>query len=34
MKRFASNRTIIICSNLHNTESAFAAKTLSIEDFK
>jgi ABC-type multidrug transport system ATPase subunit len=34
MHRFAGNRTMIICSNLHQTESAFAAKTLQIEDYK
>ncbi len=32
--RFAGNRTVIICSNLHQTESAFAAKSLLIEDYK
>jgi ABC-type multidrug transport system ATPase subunit len=31
---FAGNRTIIICSNLHQTESAFASSSLQIEDFK
>lgn len=31
---FAGNRTIIICSNLHQTESAFASRSLQIEDFK
>ena len=31
---FSGNRTIIICSNLHQTESAFASKSLQIEDFK
>ncbi len=32
--KFALNRTIIVCSNLHQTESAFASKSLQIEDFK
>jgi ABC-type multidrug transport system ATPase subunit len=31
---YARNRTIIICSNLHQTESAFASKALQIEDYK
>ncbi len=31
---FAKNRTVIICSNLHQTESAFAKTSLHIEDFK
>jgi ABC-type multidrug transport system ATPase subunit len=30
----AKNRTVIICSNLHQTESAFADASLSIEDYK
>jgi ABC-type multidrug transport system ATPase subunit len=34
IKQFAGNRTVIICSNLHQTESAFASKSLQIEDFK
>ncbi len=34
IKQFAGNRTVIICSNLHQTESAFASKSLHIEDFK
>ncbi|MEI7500059.1 MAG: ABC transporter ATP-binding protein [Bacteroidota bacterium] len=34
INKFAGNRTIIICSNLHQTESAFAINTLQIEDFK
>jgi ABC-type multidrug transport system ATPase subunit len=34
VRKFAGNRTIIICSNLHQTESAFASKSLQIEDFK
>jgi hypothetical protein len=32
--RFAGKRTFIICSNLHHTESAFAGKTLQIEQYK
>ncbi len=32
--KFAGNRTVIVCSNLHQTESAFASSTLQIEDFK
>ena len=32
--KFAGNRTVIICSNLHQTESAFAGKSLLIEDYK
>ncbi len=34
MRKFAGNRTIIVCSNLHQTESAFATKSLQIEDYK
>ena len=34
IRRFAGNRTLIICSNLHQTESAFAGKSLLIEDYK
>jgi ABC-type multidrug transport system ATPase subunit len=34
IRKFAGNRTVIICSNLHQTESAFATKSLQIEDFK
>lgn len=34
MRNFAGNRTIIICSNLHQTESAFATRSLHIEEFK
>lgn len=34
VKRFSGNRTVIICSNLHHTESAFAARALQIEDYK
>ncbi len=32
--KFAGNRTVIVCSNLHQTESAFTTSTLQIEDFK
>ena len=34
IKEFKGNRTLIICSNQHEQESAFAAKVLSIEKFK
>ena len=34
INQYAGNRTLIICSNLHQTESAFAASSLQIEDFK
>jgi ABC-type multidrug transport system ATPase subunit len=34
MNDFAKNRTVIICSNLHQTESAFAKSSLHIEEFK
>ncbi len=34
VKKFGGNRTVIICSNLHQTESAFAAKSLQIEEYK
>ncbi len=34
VNEFAGNRTIIICSNLHQTESAFATKALQIEEYK
>jgi ABC-type multidrug transport system ATPase subunit len=34
ISKFAGSRTIIICSNLHQTESAFASKSLKIEDYK
>lgn len=30
----SANRTVIICSNLHQTESGFCKATLSIEDYK
>jgi len=32
--KFAGNRTMIICSNLHQTESGFASRSIQIEDFK
>ena len=32
--KYAGNRTTIICSNLHQTESAFASRSLQIEDYK
>ena len=31
---FAGSRTLIICSNLHQTESGFAKTSLQIEDYK
>jgi ABC-type multidrug transport system ATPase subunit len=34
VKRFTADRTVIICSNLHHTESVFASRTLQIEDYK
>jgi len=34
INNFAGNRTIIICSNLHQTESAFANTSIQIEEFK
>ena len=34
ISKFAGTRTFIICSNLHQTESAFANKALQIEDYK
>jgi ABC-type multidrug transport system ATPase subunit len=34
VSEFAKNRTVIICSNLHQTESSFAQTSLHIEDFK
>jgi ABC-type multidrug transport system ATPase subunit len=34
IRKFAGKRTMIICSNLHHTESAFATKSLQIEDYK
>jgi ABC-type multidrug transport system ATPase subunit len=32
--KFKGNRSVIICSNLHQTESVFATNTLQIEDYK
>jgi ABC-type multidrug transport system ATPase subunit len=32
--KFTGNRTVIICSNLHQTESGFATASIQIEDFK
>jgi ABC-type multidrug transport system ATPase subunit len=34
MKQYSINRTVIICSNLHQTESAFAGKVITVEDYK
>jgi energy-coupling factor transporter ATP-binding protein EcfA2 len=34
IEQYRNNRTLIICSNLHQTESAFAGNTLRIEDYK
>ena len=34
IEKYALNRTLIICSNLHHTESAFATSSLQIEDYK
>ena len=34
ISQFAGNRTVIICSNLHQTESAFARQSLQIEEYK
>jgi len=34
VNRYAGNRTVIVCSNLHQTESAFASKALQIEEYK
>jgi len=34
VKEYAGKRMLIICSNHHAQESAFAVKTISIEDFK
>lgn len=34
MNDHAKNRTVIICSNQHQTESAFAESSLSIESYK
>lgn len=34
VNELAGDRTLIICSNLHQTESGFAKSTLQVEDFK
>jgi ABC-type multidrug transport system ATPase subunit len=34
VSKFAGNRTVLICSNLHQTESAFANRALQVEDYK
>ena len=34
VREYAGKRTLIICSNQHDQESGFAAKVISIEDFK
>ena len=34
VKEYAGKRTLVICSNQHAQESAFAVKTLQIEDYK
>jgi len=34
VKEYAGKRTLIICSNQHDQESGFAAKIISIEDYK
>jgi ABC-type multidrug transport system ATPase subunit len=34
VKEYTGKRTLIICSNQHAQESGFAAKVISIEDFK
>jgi len=34
VKEYAGKRSLLICSNQHAQESAFAVKTISIEDFK
>ncbi|MCX6281749.1 MAG: ABC transporter ATP-binding protein [Bacteroidetes bacterium] len=34
VKEYSGKRTLIICSNQHAQESAFAVKSLQIEDFK
>ena len=34
VREYAGKRTLIICSNQHDQESAFAAKVISIEDYK
>ena len=34
ISRYAGSRTVIVCSNLHQTESAFATRALQIEEYK
>lgn len=34
VQRFSGNRTIVICSNMHQTESDFAGKILRIEEYR
>jgi len=34
VEELRGNRTIVICSNQHQTESDFAGKSLLIEEFK
>ena len=34
MNKYSKNRTVIICTNLHHTESSFAANLLKVEDYK
>ena len=34
VKEYTGKRTLIICSNQHDHESGFAAKVISIEDYK
>lgn len=34
MSEYTSGRTVIICSNMHHTESGFCKNTLNIEDYK
>ena len=34
LRKYTGDRTVIICSNLHQTESAFASKALEIEEYK
>jgi len=34
IKKYSENRTVIICSNLHQTESSFAGNVIKVEDYK
>jgi ABC-type multidrug transport system ATPase subunit len=34
VEKYSGDRTVVICSNLHQTESAFANRSLRIEDYK